>query len=97
VENKRRKHLKQYENYLKKFKYHDALDSVLKVCKLMFLCIMLFTCPPTQSNAKNRGVLVYSLLQELSRRGGLRTAVSGRSEEQLLPLLQYLCKLVHHH
>ena len=40
---------------------------------------------------------MYSLLQELSRRGGLRIAVSGRSEEQLLPLLQYLCKSVHHH
>lgn len=39
-------------------------------------------------------MLVYSLLQELSRRDGLRIAVSGRTEEQLLPLLQYLCKYI---
>ena len=39
-------------------------------------------------------MLAYSLLQELSRRGGLRIALSGRTEDQLIPLLQYLCKYI---
>ena len=33
---------------------------------------------------------MYSLLQELARRDGLTTAVSGRNEDELYPLLKFL-------
>jgi U3 small nucleolar RNA-associated protein 15 len=32
----------------------------------------------------------YSVLRELQRRNGLRTAIAGRDEKSLVPLLQYL-------
>ena len=32
----------------------------------------------------------YSVLRELQRRNGLRTAIAGRDEKNLVPLLQYL-------
>ena len=40
--------------------------------------------------AKKYPQYTYSLLRELERRNGLQTAISGRNEKQLLPLLQFL-------
>ena len=34
--------------------------------------------------------MVYSLLQELARREGLRVALAGLNEDELEPLLKYL-------
>jgi U3 small nucleolar RNA-associated protein 15 len=34
----------------------------------------------------------YSVLRELKRRNGLKTAIGGRDEKNLVPLLQYLLR-----
>ena len=39
-------------------------------------------------------IVAYSLLQELARRDGLNIAVSGLNEDELCPLLKYLCSNV---
>jgi len=44
--------------------------------------------------AKKYPQYTYSLLRELERRNGLQTAISGRNEKQLLPLLQFLHRQV---
>ena len=36
----------------------------------------------------------FSVLMELNRRNGLKTALGGRDEKALIPLLNYLCKYV---
>ena len=36
----------------------------------------------------------FSVLTELNRRNGLKTALGGRDEKSLIPLLNYLCKYV---
>ena len=38
--------------------------------------------------------VVYSVLQELVRRSGLKVALSGRTEEELIPVLQFLARWV---
>lgn len=38
----------------------------------------------------SRRIIVYSLFQELGRRDGLATAISGRNEEELMSLMDYL-------
>ena len=35
-------------------------------------------------------MVIYSLFQELARRDGLSIALSGRNEEELRPVLEYL-------
>ena len=45
-----------------------------------------------QSTSKGNVVVVYSVLQELIRRSGLKIALSGRTEEELIPVLQFLAK-----
>ena len=42
-----------------------------------------------------KATLIYSVLQELARLDGLMIALSGRNEEELLPLLKYMRKSVH--
>ena len=41
-------------------------------------------------------MVVYCLLQELARRDGLSIAVSGRNEQELIPLLKFLVANVTH-
>lgn len=36
--------------------------------------------------------VVHSMLEELAARAGLHAALTGRTPQQLLPLLQHLCK-----
>ncbi|KAF9268023.1 WD40 repeat-like protein [Marasmius fiardii PR-910] len=74
VESRRSKRLKNYDKFLKSFKYSAALDAVLKK-----------NVPPT---------IVFSLIQELIHRDGLRIALSYRDDVLLEPVLRLLVKYV---
>ncbi|KAI6119301.1 Trp-Asp repeat-containing protein [Pisolithus croceorrhizus] len=74
VESRRVKRLKQYDRFLKAFKYSAALDAVLQK-----------NVPPTTT---------FSLIQELIHRDGLRSAMSGRDDVLLEPILRLLVKHV---
>ena len=122
---RKKDNLKQYEAFLKKFKYKDTVDTALKVrtyilfpyrrnLLLVWLArphtsTMLYTGSdtssvevgdlasqtiPTQVKGSRRGLVVYSLFQELARRDGLTIALSGRNEAELRPLLHYLIKFM---
>jgi len=45
-----------------------------------------------QERRHPRVLVVYSVLQELARREGLRTALAGLDESQLEPVLKYLAR-----
>jgi len=74
VESKRRRRLKEYDRFLKGFKYSAALDSALRK-----------QVPPTTT---------FALIQELIYRDGLRTALAGRDDVLLEPILRLLLKYV---
>lgn len=73
LENRKKKILKTYDVYLKKFRYSAALDAALEVAK---------------------PIVVVSVMQEIVHRGGIRTAISGRDEIALEPLLQFLVNYI---
>ena len=69
---------------------------------LSFIVLALLLCPITCSLCimqikphSQKATLIYSVLQELARLDGLMIALSGRNEEELLPLLKYMRKSVH--
>lgn len=74
IESKRTKRLKDYDRFLKGFKYSAALDSVLRK-----------KVPPATA---------FALIQELIHRDGLRTALAGRDDVLLEPVLRLLVKYV---
>ncbi|KAL4075821.1 WD40 repeat-like protein [Scleroderma citrinum] len=74
IESKRARRLKEYDRFLKAFKYSAALDAVLRK-----------NVPPTTT---------FSLMQELIHRDGLRSALSGRDDVLLEPILRLLIKHV---
>ncbi|KAK0242831.1 Trp-Asp repeat-containing protein [Armillaria nabsnona] len=74
IESKRTKRLKDYDRFLKGFKYSAALDSVLRK-----------NVPPATA---------FALIQELIHRDGLRTALAGRDDVLLEPVLRLLVKYV---
>ncbi|KAH8830956.1 WD40 repeat-like protein [Flagelloscypha sp. PMI_526] len=74
VEAKRMKRLRDYDRFLKSFRYSAALDAVLKK-----------NVPPTTT---------FSLIHELVVRDGLRSALSGRDEVMLEPMITVLLKYV---
>ncbi|KAG6828404.1 hypothetical protein H0H92_008146 [Tricholoma furcatifolium] len=82
VESRRIKRLRDYDKLLKSFKYSAALDSVLRKEVLMASKQQV---PPTTT---------FSLIQELVHRDGLRTALSGRDDVLLEPVLRLLVKYV---
>ena len=49
-----------------------------------------YPCTSQKHRGKGKSLIVYSLLQELSRRDGLTIAISGRNEDELYPLLKFL-------
>ncbi|KAJ2740396.1 U3 small nucleolar RNA-associated protein [Coemansia sp. BCRC 34301] len=76
IEQKRRKGLTDYDQFLRKFEYARALDAVL---------------------SNNRTCLtVVSLLQELVHRDGLSTALAGRDEMSLDPIVRFVAKYIDH-
>ncbi|KAJ1825108.1 U3 small nucleolar RNA-associated protein [Coemansia sp. RSA 2671] len=76
IEQKRRKGLADYDQFLRKFEYARALDAVL-------------------SNNRT-GLTVVSLLQELIHRDGLNTALAGRDELSLDPVVRFVVKFIDH-
>lgn len=93
VEARRKQQLRHYDRYLKSFKYSAALDAVLK--KVGFRRLLRWldstltyreqTVPPSTS---------FSLIQELIHRDGLRSALAGRDDVLLEPVLRLLLKYV---
>ncbi|KZW04239.1 WD40 repeat-like protein [Exidia glandulosa HHB12029] len=70
----RHRKLREYDRFLKKFKYSAALDAVLRK-----------DVEPT---------IAFSLMQELIHRDGLLSAISGRDDVLLEPLLHLLVRYV---
>jgi U3 small nucleolar RNA-associated protein 15 len=90
IESRRTKRLKNYDKYLKSFKYSAALDAVLKkVIAIGYYWQWVLTCiqnvPPT---------ITFALIQELIHRDGLRIALSYRDDVLLEPVLRLLVKYV---
>lgn len=93
VESRRTKRLKDYDRLLKSFKYSAALDSVLRKVKFYIqsgICKNLTMNPSQQVPPAT----TFSLIQELIHRDGLRTALSGRDDVLLEPVLRLLVKYV---
>ena len=80
----------RHDHFLRKFEYSKALDQVLKpyvmkkhvsrlllymVNSQMFMIVFLEYLQPEYT---------YSVLRELERRNGLKTAIGGRSEKELV-------------
>ena len=91
VEARRKKRLRHYDRYLKSFKYSAALDAVLKkVCVLDIASLgPCSTCEQTVPPSTS-----FSLIQELIHRDGLRSALAGRDDVLLEPVLRLLLKYV---
>ncbi|KAG6837437.1 hypothetical protein H0H93_009531 [Arthromyces matolae] len=81
IESRRTKRLRDYDRLLKSFKYSAALDSVLRKYA--------HDCPQQVPPATT-----FSVIQELMHRDGLRTALSGRDDVLLEPVLRLLVKYV---
>lgn len=94
IEARRKKKLREYDKLLKSFKYSAALDSILrKVIGAGFPCRRssrfndhLQQVPPTTK---------FAVIQELVHQDGLRSALSGRDDVLLEPVLALLVKYVH--
>ena len=80
----------RHDHFLRKFEYSKALDQVLKpyvmkkhvsrlllymVNSQMFMIVFIEYLQPEYT---------YSVLRELERRNGLKTAIGGRSEKELV-------------
>ncbi|KAH9977795.1 WD40-repeat-containing domain protein [Lactifluus volemus] len=79
VESKRRRRLKEYDRFLKGFKYSAALDSALR--RTWFDHSGFQQVPPATT---------FALIQELVYRDGLRIALAGRDDVLLEPILRSL-------
>lgn len=91
VESRRRRRLKEYDRLLKGFKYSAALDSALrKVSTVVHL-------PQTRLKHRFKRVppaTTFALIQELIYRDGLWSALAGRDDVLLEPILRLLLKYV---
>ena len=69
---------------------------ILFLCTACSIAELRLPCSPPlpQTTHKGRVGVVYSVLQELVRRSGLKVALSGRTEEELIPVLQFLARWV---
>lgn len=88
----KRKGLREYERFLKKFRYRDALDASLRVRARKFFLggrILFSECYSIQTG---RADVVTSLLREMVLRDGLEIALGGRDEESLEPILLFLIR-----
>ena len=91
VESKRKKRLREYDRLLKNFKYSAALDSVLrKVCSSNSVTHTMQRAEVHRQNVPP--TTAFSLIQELIHRDGLRTALAGRDDVLLEPVLRLLLK-----
>lgn len=93
VESRRRRRLKEYDRLLKGFKYSAALDSALRKVSTDLFINEKFAfdhgrsqqVPPTTT---------FALIQELVYRDGLQSALAGRDDVLLEPVLRLLLKYV---
>ena len=87
----------RHDHFLRKFEYSKALDQVLKpyvmkkhvsrlllymVNSQMFMIVFIEYLQPEYT---------YSVLRELERRNGLKTAIGGRSEKELVCIHVSFC------
>lgn len=90
VESRRRRRLKEYDRLLKGFKYSAALDSALRKVSTV-------RWSQTRLNHRLKRVppaTTFALIQELIYRDGLRSALAGRDDVLLEPILRLLLKYV---
>lgn len=91
VESRRRRRLKEYDRLLKGFKYSAALDSALRKVSTVI------HWSPTRLKHSFKRVppaTTFALIQELIYRDGLRSALAGRDDVLLEPILRLLLKYV---
>jgi U3 small nucleolar RNA-associated protein 15 len=91
VESKRRRRLKEYDRLLKGFKYSAALDSALRKVTTTI------HWSEIKSDYRSQRVppaTTFALIQELIYRDGLRSALAGRDDVLLEPILRLLLKYV---
>jgi len=94
IEARRKKKLREYDKLLKAFKYSAALDSILGKVRARTSShhshiqhpVLLQQVPPTTK---------FTVIQELVHRDGLRSALAGRDDVLLEPVLALLVKYVH--
>ena len=85
------KRLKEHDKLLKSFRYSAALDSVLKKVRTSLFNFY----PNINFHGQNTPpVTTFSLIRELVHRDGLRTALGGRDDVMLEPILRFLMKYV---
>jgi len=71
IKGKKRKKLRPYDVFIRKFQYNNALDAAMK---------------------EAHPVIVVSVIDELMQRNGLKIALSGRTDADLLPVLAFVVK-----
>ena len=94
IEARRKKKLREYDKLLKSFKYSAALDSILRKVRTRASFYHGHNhhrnspqqVPPTTK---------FAVIQELVHRDGLRSALAGRDDVLLEPVLALLVKYVH--
>lgn len=91
VEQRRQKRLREYDRLLKTFKYAAALDAVLRKVGYSNACAR-YSSDPAMQNVPP--TTTFSLISELTHRDGLRTALGGRDDVSLEPVLRLLIKHV---
>ena len=94
VEARRKKKLREYDKLLKSFKYSAALDSILRKVRTraqLFILTIENLISPQQVPPTTK----FAVIQELVHRDGLRSALAGRDDVLLEPVLALLVKYVH--
>lgn len=91
VETRRAPRLREYDRLLKSFKYSAALDAVLRKVRSLARFLPSECLIPPENIPP---VTTFSLIQELIHRDGLRSALSGRDDVLLEPVLRLLVKHV---
>ena len=64
---------------------------------VVYNVVLSFPLHSPQPRHHGNALLAYSVIQELIRRDGLRIALSRRTEDELLPVVEFLVKYVSSH
>jgi len=80
IESLRWRRLKPYDTHLVKFRYHRALDEAIEYEK----------SHRKKDPSEEPRLVVMTVLEELYRRNGLRIALHGRTDAELLPTLRFI-------
>ena len=93
IEARRKKKLRDYDKLLKSFKYSAALDSILRKVETEESNTIVAANPSSLQQVPP--TTKFAVIQELVHRDGLRSALAGRDDVLLEPVLALLVKYVH--